>query len=678
VTLPRLSLTWKIFLGTATVVSAVLAGTLFLTSLSATRAADSAVRRGLDETRRLVATFLEGRERGLASGVLVFAQNPPFRSLVIEGRREDMLDQALEAAEQIGASWVQITDGRGVRLAKSDDPSAPAETLAGSSLIGGALAGELASGIGVSGDSLIYQAVAAPIAGAGATITGVLMATKMLDDSLAEAVQQATASDVVFYALGADGKPHIAASTLERGPALAAFVERHAREYARADEKGAADGGAPPPLAAVTLEGTHYVGQHAPLRSAGSTMLGGFFAFRSRDVEMAAFTTLRQTILLAGALSLVLAFLFAYVVAHQITRPVLSLVSATRRAADGDYSADIDVRGRDEIGALASAIRTMLTDLREKQALVEFLSAPGGKEVPHAGFPVAAPPAPGQTTDGTPLGIITPGRIFANRYEVEKVLGIGGMGVVYKAWDRELSEPVAIKTLKSELRLFDPSALERFKSELRLARRISHRNVVRTYDLGEVDGTYYITMEYVEGTSLKELLASRGRLPVPVTLSIGKQLCRALDVAHEQGVIHRDVKPPNLVIEPSGDLKVMDFGVARLVERTGGLTQTGMVVGTPAYMAPEQLLNDKVDARADIYATGVVIYECLAGRTPFLTDSPMVLISKLLESTPTPLRELNNEVPPPLADVVHRAISRDPDARPQRAEELHDLLAQIG
>src|SRR5229473_3475901 len=165
----------------------------------------------------------------------------------------------------------------------------------------------------------------------------------------------------------------------------------------------------------------------------------------------------------------------------------------------------------------------------------------------------------------TPGGeALRPGALLDGRYDVKEVLGMGGMGVVYRAFDRELQEPVAIKTLRPEAMSGDPVALERFKQEIRLARKIAHRNVVRTYDLGQVNGMYYLTMEYVEGTSLKQLISSRGKLPVPVTLTIGKQLCRALEVAHAEGVIHRDIKPQNMVVEPSGFLKVMDFGIARL------------------------------------------------------------------------------------------------------------------
>jgi serine/threonine-protein kinase len=252
------------------------------------------------------------------------------------------------------------------------------------------------------------------------------------------------------------------------------------------------------------------------------------------------------------------------------------------------------------------------------------------------------------------------------------------MGMVYKANDRELGETVAIKTLKPELIHQDRSALDRFKSEIRLARRISHRNVVRTHDLGETNGMYYITMEYVEGKSLKELIRERGRLPPSAVLPIAKQLCRALEVAHDEGVIHRDIKPQNMVVEGDGVLKVMDFGIARLAKRKEGVTQHGMVVGTPEYMAPEQLMGDEIDARADLYAVGCVLYECVTGKTPITADTPVTLIAKVLEDTPLDPRVINGEVPEALSSVIMRCLSKKPGERPESAVALHDLLEAIG
>ena len=190
-------------------------------------------------------------------------------------------------------------------------------------------------------------------------------------------------------------------------------------------------------------------------------------------------------------------------------------------------------------------------------------------------------------------------------------------------------------------------------------------------------GLYYITMEFVEGQSLKHLIQSRGQLPVPVALTVGKQLCRALEVAHEQGVIHRDIKPQNLIVEPSGTLKVMDFGIARLASRKDGVTQAGMAIGTPEYMAPEQLLGENVDFRADLYAAGCVLFECLTGRTPFVADSPITLVAKQLEELPPSPSSLNADVPEPLSQLVLRTLSKDPAERPASAAILHDALDRI-
>jgi serine/threonine protein kinase len=252
------------------------------------------------------------------------------------------------------------------------------------------------------------------------------------------------------------------------------------------------------------------------------------------------------------------------------------------------------------------------------------------------------------------------------------------MGVVYRAFDREVGEAVAIKALRPDLGGIDPTLLERFKQELRLARRITHRNVVRTYDIGEVDGVYYITMELVRGTTVATLIREAGRLDVPATLTIGKQVCRALEVAHEEGVIHRDVKPQNLLVDPSGFLKVMDFGIARLAEHRSdpgqALTAAGVVVGTPQYMAPEQLFGDAVDGRADLYATGAVLFECVTGRPVFEAPSLVALLARHLEDNAPNPRVLNPEVPESLSLVILRALARRPDDRwPSAVEFLRAL-----
>jgi CheY-like chemotaxis protein len=268
------------------------------------------------------------------------------------------------------------------------------------------------------------------------------------------------------------------------------------------------------------------------------------------------------------------------------------------------------------------------------------------------------------------------GSRFSDRYEILAAVGSGGMGSVYRARDLELGEEIAIKTLRPEF-TSDAGSIERFKSEIRLARRITHPNVVRTHDFGEWGGVYFLTMEYVEGVTVRDLLDMRGKLTAPSTLAIGTQLAESLAVAHERGIIHRDIKPQNLLLDDDGLLKVMDFGVARLAERAAAVTEVGMVVGTPAYMSPEQLMSEPLDARSDLYAAGVVLYECVTGRLPFESASPISLIAKLLHQEAPPPTELNGDVPPALSTLIMRLLAKKPADRVQSAAELAQLLVQL-
>lgn len=280
--------------------------------------------------------------------------------------------------------------------------------------------------------------------------------------------------------------------------------------------------------------------------------------------------------------------------------------------------------------------------------------------------------------EAEPAGIplLATGELFAGRFEIQGKIGSGGMGMVYRALDRELGDPVAVKTLRPEL-VTEPGLIERFKSEIRLARHISSKHVVRTHDIGECDGVYYLTMEYVEGITVRELLDTRGRLGVAPTLAIARQLADSLIAAHEQGVVHRDIKPQNLLLDPSGVLKVMDFGIARPAGGTSGLTETGMLVGTPAYMAPEQMLGENVDQRADLYAVGVVLFECLLGRLPFDAASAVALIAKVLRESPPDPAALDPEIPRAVSDLVRRLLAKEPAERPESATELLALLSNL-
>jgi eukaryotic-like serine/threonine-protein kinase len=274
------------------------------------------------------------------------------------------------------------------------------------------------------------------------------------------------------------------------------------------------------------------------------------------------------------------------------------------------------------------------------------------------------------------LSGIEPGALMARRFEILSVLGAGGMGVVYKARDRELDDLVALKMLKREL-WGDRVQLERLKSEIRLARKITHPNVLRTFDFGEIDGIPYISMEYVRGVTLRYLLDQTQRLPYSAGLRLSKQLCAGLGAAHAVGVMHRDIKPENLILTPAGNAKLMDFGIARPIERLApGQTQAGFLVGTPQYLAPEQLQGREIDARADIYSTGIVLYEIFTGKLPFTAPTAMELMLKHLKEVPPLPRTYWSEIPERLERIILRCLEKEPEKRYSSVSELqHDLEA---
>ncbi|MCK4645320.1 MAG: protein kinase [Candidatus Aminicenantes bacterium] len=284
------------------------------------------------------------------------------------------------------------------------------------------------------------------------------------------------------------------------------------------------------------------------------------------------------------------------------------------------------------------------------------------------------PASPTKTLE-TPREEFTRGTTFAGRYEFMEELGTGGMGVVYKVFDKKIKEEVALKILKSEI-ASDEKTIERFSNELKLARKIRHENVCQMYDINEEEGTHYITMEYVPGEDLKGFIRRVGQLPVGKSISIAKQVCEGLSEAHRLGVVHRDLKPQNIMIDKEGNARIMDFGIARSVKGKG-ITGAGMMIGTPEYMSPEQVEGKDVDQRSDIYSLGVNLYEMVTGRVPFEGDTPFTIGMKHKSETPKDPKELNAQIPEDLNRVILRCMEKDKENRYQSAGELRSELENI-
>src|SRR6516164_3044898 len=241
------------------------------------------------------------------------------------------------------------------------------------------------------------------------------------------------------------------------------------------------------------------------------------------------------------------------------------------------------------------------------------------------------------------------GDILGGRYEIQKLLGMGGMGAVYKARDMEVERVVGLKVIRPDL-AGDPAILARFKQELILARQVTHKNIIRIYDLNEADGVKFITMEYIEGEDLRSILLREGKLPPPQAAGIMVQVCAGLLAAHSEGVIHRDLKPSNVMCDKTGRVVIMDFGLARTVQGDG-MTRTGMMVGTMEYMSPEQAMGRDLDARSDQFALGIIFYEMLSGIVPFHAESAIASLVKRTQEPATPLVNVDASIPPVVSTV---------------------------
>jgi serine/threonine protein kinase/Tfp pilus assembly protein PilF len=275
----------------------------------------------------------------------------------------------------------------------------------------------------------------------------------------------------------------------------------------------------------------------------------------------------------------------------------------------------------------------------------------------------------------TPTEELTRGTVFASRYEIIEELGKGGMGKVYRVEDKKIKEEVALKLIKPEV-ASDKKTIERFSNELKMARKIAHRNVCRMYDLGEEKGTHYITMEYVPGEDLKRLIKKVGQFSAGKTIFMARQVCEGLAEAHRLGVVHRDLKPQNIMVDEDGNARIMDFGIARTVKGKG-LTGAGVMVGTPEYMSPEQAEVKEVDQRSDIYSLGVILYEMVTGRVPFEGETPLGIAMKHKSETPPDPREINAQITEDLSRVIMRCLEKDKEKRYQRAGEVSSELLNI-
>jgi serine/threonine-protein kinase len=572
-----------------------------------------------------------------------------------------------------------VSDSEGKLLARTDGAGAKGDDLGGLALVAEALRGQSAAGV-LTDAGRLYHAVAIPIGTPGQDLAGVIVSGYAMGAELAEELKRTTSTEVAFASV-ALGKPQLVASTLSRPDEVAPILEFAAANLGAGSEPHRLD-----------ISGMSYLGAVSPIVTPGGERAGGLVVLRSIAREMATYRKLRDSLLLIGLVAVAFAFAVSYILARRITEPLLGLVKVAESVRDGEYGVDVKTTGGDEVGTLAAAIRAMVRELRDKAELERFVaelqaSPERATAAMSSSGTVAARSVAAAGTSATPAGGgggVTGrsgaeprvGELFANRYEIVEVIGTGGMGKVYKARDRELDEMVALKTIRKDVLGSDPAALERFKQEIKLARKATHKNIMRTFDFGDAGGVHFLTMEYVSGLTLRDLVRRQKDVPLGIALRIARQVCTGLYAAHDAGIIHRDVKGQNILIQPNGELKIMDFGIAR-PHGASNLTSVGAIVGTPEYMAPEQALGKEADFRSDIYSAGIVLYEIFTGRVPFTGRAPLEVAMMHVQAIAPPPIQVKPSLPPEIDAIIRKMIEKDPGKRFQTFAEVYAALSKV-
>ncbi len=681
-----LSLGAKLFLAFGLVLALAVGGAMVVT-LNVVRdiAADS-VDTSLSNSQSVQRYFRQFRARQLELITELVSSDPYFGSYVDEAVNADdpelaarsIADLLQTRRNEFGLDIALVLDPDGNVVARTDRPQALAVDLSDNPLVarGREELGPV-SGLWTSGDTL-YQASVTPIA-RGRTVAGFLVAGLALDNSLANDVKRVSGADVAYLTAG--DRMRVVATTLD-----VAATDRLLAKIRTSDELSAAllepsDSGR---TFRVDLADDRWLLELSPLIDARGDTFGTTVALTSLDRELAAYQNIPIVVLVTGIVAIVVALFLSYVISQRILQPVGRLTSAAEAAMDGNYRHKVATGSGDEIGRLSYAFDSLLSSLREKRDMEDYMAdmarhAPlderrdqGAEAVEQPEGHATDPMDGAAQSDDSPSGDLR--RHLGERYELLSELGQGAMGVVFKAYDQKLDEVVAIKMIKPDR--VDEQSLERLKSELKLARRITHSNVLRTYDFGEAGDAAYLSMEYVSGMTLRELLDRRGKLPYGAALRIARQLCAGLQAVHEVGVLHRDIKPGNVMLEHRGNAKLMDFGISRPARSQGDSTNDNLS-GTPHYMAPEQIQGGQPDVRTDIYSLGVVFEELFTGGMPFSGESALEIAVARLHHPPAPPSRFWSAIPEELEAIILRCMAFAPEERYQDTESLATELGKL-
>ena len=678
------SLGTRIFLYVATLLACSLGLAVGFASRKAQRVAEAKIVADLKAVPTIYAGYVESQSAVRKGQVRSLAEAPGTKALLGESvDPETYHDSAAGFATGLGADTVFLFDARGALLTRTDrGPGEEAgRDFSSVSWVKTPIdrRSEAAAFIlDVRGSRSVCLVASAPViqgSGKERKLNGVLAAAFALNDDRAKELGGMTSGDVAVLGNVAprDTTPSVqllAATEALRDPGLPGHVPDPGAMATALFVKGE-------PFGPVDLEasGGVFIATAIPIRSGGGEPIAALLVARSKEAEMADFREIRRSLLVVGGLLLLASLPISFGLAQALSRPIRQLAHVAEEIGRGQLDVVLP-RAGGEVGTLARAFSSMVSELKAK-AQLEAMLAERQRRPGDVTFRGVAP-AFDVLEEAEGLDV---GRVFAGRYLVLSTLGEGGMGTVYRVRDRDLDDEVALKVLKpasnDAAAKTEPSSgptAEFLRQEIKLARMITHLNVVRVHDFGEAEGVRYFSMEYVAGTTLRELLGQGQLLDLVPTLQIAKQVCRGLAAVHKAGIIHGDLKPQNVMVMPNGIVKLMDFGVART---RSAVSFEAPIAGTPAYMSPEQARGAALDEGSDLYSAGVLMFELFTGRCPFLgTDMYETIRMHLYEPPPDP-RRLRADLPEGLAQIILTCLDKSSLRRPATAGDLERLLMRV-
>ncbi len=704
------TLAWTFFIRQAAAILALLSIILWVAYSEAERGARSTANASLSAGGYVLDRAFEQQGRSLDAGLEVFAQYSGNVALIEHaaepGASASLTDTLVENLPRLGAEIALVLGPDGSVLAATAKGARPALPEAG--ILQMALAPEEARSAGHPGPFYrgflrvdwgerpgVYHAVARPLRSPGGRPLGAMLVGVRIDDRASADLRRLA----IAGPQKGDPSAHLALLSQFRtlGTTFPEADEMNrvlARDMSVLAVRSQVLDGLRSNVLGFQVGGKKYLGMISPLRGVNALDLEmAEVLLMPVEPLLAPFRNLQKAILAVGIAGLFVALGLSLRSARKVTAPLKALASASEALARGEPPTALDIPATaDEVGILTRTFKSMLAELKAKDDLLALLETTrrGPVDLPER-FPLVveearADLAPNDITRRAqslprmvgeePLPpILRVGETFAARYRVDAVIGGGGMGVVLKVRDLQLDEDVALKVVRTGLAA-NPDFLDLLKQEIRLARKITHRNVLRTHDFGECDGIPYVTMEYLKGVTLRSLLDGRGRLPLTLTLRIARQVAEGLEAAHAVGVVHRDIKPANVLFDIRGDAKIMDFGLAAPVAAViAGEAEN--LIGSPRYMSPEQIRGERVDARTDLYALGIMLFELCSGLPPFDSARINDLLALHLEAPVPVLADTMPELPQELVVLVARLMEKRQEHRPQSAAEVVEILKLV-